>query len=63
MEQIFLPFGSCVKTTTVLKIANIYKQGEKHYPEIFVKECKIDESRGSAKSFLDGFKTCPPLES
>ena len=58
-----IPFSSCVKATTVLKIANIFKQGGKYYPQIFVKECKIVENRGSAKSFLDGFETCPPLDS
>ena len=54
---------SFVKATTVLKIGNIYKKGGKYYPQVFVKECKIVENRGSAKSFLDGFETCPPLES
>ena len=58
-----VPFSSCVKATTVQKIANIYKQGGKYYPQVFVKECKIVENRGSAKSFLDDFETCPPLES
>ena len=47
----------------ILKIANIYKQGGKYYPQLFVKECKIIENRGSAKPFLDGFETCPSLES
>ena len=47
---------SFVKATTVLKIGNIYKQGGKYYPQVFVKECKIVENRGSAKSFLDGLR-------
>ena len=42
---------------------DFFKQGGKYYPQIFVKECKIVENRGSAKSFLDGFETCPPLDS
>ena len=58
-----IPFTSCVEATTVLKIANIYKQGGKYYLQVFVKECKIVENRGFAKSFLDRFETCPPLES
>ena len=33
-----IPFSSCVN---VLKIANIYKQGGKYYPQVFVKECKF----------------------
>ena len=56
-------FSSCVKATTVLKIANIYKQNGGYYPQVFVKECKIVENRGSAKSFLDDFVTCLLFES
>ena len=56
-------FSSCVKASTVLKIASIYKQCGKYYPQVFIKECKIVENMGSAKSFLEGFETCPPLES
>ena len=58
-----IPFDSCVKATTVLNIANIYKQGGKYSLQVFVKECKIVENTGSAKSFLDDFEACPPLES
>ena len=58
-----IPFGSCVKLTTVLKITSIYKQSGKRYPQVFMKKCKIVENRGSAKWFLDGFQVCPPLDS
>ena len=58
-----IPFSTCVKGTTVLKIASIYKQDGKYYTQVFVKECKIIENRGSTKSFLEGFETCPSLES
>ena len=40
-------------------IINSYK----YYQQVFLKGCKIFENRSSAKSFLDDFKTCPPLES
>ena len=58
-----IPFSTCVKGTTVLKIASIYKQDGKYYTQVFVKECKIVENRGSTKSFSEGFETCPSLES
>ena len=58
-----IPFNYSVKTTTILKIEKVYKQGEKYYLQIFVKECKIIEGNTSAKSFLDGFDTCPILVS
>ena len=42
---------SFVKATTVLKIGNIYKQGGKCYPQVFVKECKIVEKRAPQNHF------------
>ena len=56
-------FSSCVKATTVLKIANIYKQNGGYHPQVFVKEFKIVENRSSAKSFLDDFEASPSFES
>ena len=42
---------SFVKATTVLKIGNIYKQGGKYYPQVFVKECKIVEKMAPQNHF------------
>ena len=54
-----IPFGSSVRANTVLKIGNVYRQGEKYYPQVFVKEYKITKDNFPAKSFLDGLETYP----
>ena len=51
-----IPFSRSVRAHTVLKIGNVYRQGRKYYPQIFVKECKITKDNFPAKSFLDGFQ-------
>ena len=57
-----IPFSRSVRANTVLKIGNVYRQGGKYYPQIFVKECKITKDNFPAKSFLDGFQTYPSSE-
>ena len=46
-----IPFNCGVKATTILKIGNVYKQGQKYYLQVFVKEYKISELNTFAKSF------------
>ena len=57
-----IPFSRSVRANTVLKIRNVYRRGGKHYPQIFVKECKITKDNFPSKSFLDGFKIYPSIK-
>ena len=41
-----ISFGRSVRANTVLKIGNVYRQGGKYYPQVFVKECKIMKFSG-----------------
>ena len=46
-----IPFSRNARANAVLKIGNVYRQGGKYYPQIFLKECKITKYNFPAESF------------
>ena len=54
-----IPFSRSVRANTVLKIRNVYRRGGTHYPQIFVKECKITKDNFPSKSFFRWLQDIP----
>ena len=40
-----IPHGMYCNATAVLKIGSVYNQGRNYYPQVFVEECKFQESQ------------------
>ena len=45
--------GANIYATCILKIGNIYKQADKYYPQVYIKECKFTTPDKVQISYLD----------
>ena len=48
-----IPLYTNIYATCVLKIGNIYKQADKYYPQVYIKECKFTTPDKTQISYLD----------